>query len=130
MKKKYKYRSKTSVPSQTDQDKPRVSKTSVSAKKRIFLLLGWSIVAIGLYLVLSARFVIYTVWFFTLLLLVSFILYFVTGIKIARYAEAGKGESPECTKLVDRGKMLLVFMIPTIFIIMYDFLSSTIKMFM
>ena len=96
----------------------------------MYLLLGWSAVAVGLYIVLSQRFFVYSLWFFALLLMVAFVLYFITSVRLSRCVQEGKGESEECKKLIDTGKKLLIFMIPIVFIIIYDFISSTIKMFM
>ncbi|MBR3994556.1 MAG: hypothetical protein IKI97_04660 [Clostridia bacterium] len=127
MKKKYKYKSKRKNIVRNEKDGK--SKTSLSVKKRMFLLLGWSAVAVGLYIALSKRFFVYSLWFFAILLMLAFIWYFITGIRVSRCVHEGRGDSQECKKLIDTGKRLLIFMIPIVFIIIYDFISSTIKMF-
>ena len=128
MKKKYKYKAKRNITACNGEKQK--SGTSLSVKKRVYLLLGWSAVAVGLYIVLSQRFFVYSLWFFALLLMVAFVLYFIVSVRLSRCVQEGKGESEECKKLIDTGKKLLIFMIPIVFIIIYDFISSTIKMFM
>lgn len=128
MKKKYKYKSrrKNIVPD----EKGDRARTSLSVKKRMYLLLGWSAVAVGIYIAFAKKSFVYSLWFFAILLMVAFVWYFITGIRVSRCIHDGREDTEECKKLIDTGKRLLIFMIPIVFIIIYDFISSTMKMFM
>lgn len=101
----------------------------ISAKKRMFLLLGWSAAAVGIYVALSKNHFIYSLWFFAFVLTVSAILYLINEIRLAKCSNLNKENSEEYKKLADRKKYLLIVMIPSVFIIMYDFISSLIKIF-
>ena len=126
-KKKYKYRSKRD--SKGNLSSKKKPKSSFTAKQRMFLLLVWSVIAVGLYIVLSKVSFVYSLWFFAFLLMLCFVLYFITSVQVSRCMEKYGEDSKEFTKLIDRGKILLILMIPIVFIIMYDFVSSTFKMF-
>lgn len=130
MKKKYKYKYKSDKKDVRDESIPKRPKTSVSVKLRMLLLLVWSIIAVGIYVALSKRTFFFSMWFFAILLAVAFAAYFVIGLRVSKYIRDGKGESDKCIKLIDMGKMLLIFMIPSVFIIIYDFIATTYKMFM
>ncbi len=108
----------------------RKPKTNFSVRQRMLLLVLWGAVCVGLYVALAKVSFFFSLWIFIIIFLLAFALYFVTGIKISRLADAGKGESEECVKLIDKGKILLIVMVPPLFVIIYDFVSSTIKMFM
>ena len=127
-KQKYRYRYKTK--DTVTESTPKKTKTSFSVRQRLILLVSWGLVAVGLYAVLAKFMFVYSLWIFALLFTVCFILYFITAVRVARYTEQGKGESEECIKLIDRGKILLIIMIPLLLVIMYDFVFSTFKMFM
>lgn len=130
MKKKYKYKYKSDKKDVWDESIPKRPKTSVSVKLRMLLLLVWSVIAVGIYIALSKRTFFFSMWFFAILLAVAFAAYFVIGLRVSKYIRDGKGESDKCIKLIDMGKMLLIFMIPSVFIIIYDFIATTYKMFM
>lgn len=104
--------------------------TNLSKRLRMFLLLGWSAVAVGIYIALSKVSFIYSLWFFAFLLIAAFIAYFIVGVRVGRYVRLGMDKTEKCTRLVDIGKIILIFMIPVVFIIIYDFVASTYKMFM
>lgn len=131
MAKKYKYRySKKSAPTSAKiNEHKEPSATNISAKKRMLLLLGWSSVAVGIYVALSQKHFIYSLWFFAFILTASAILYLINRIKLDKYSNLNQKNSEEYKKLENRGKYLLIVMIPTVFIIMYDFISSLIKIF-
>lgn len=109
---------------------PQKNRTTLSKRLRVSLLLIWSVVAVGIYGAVSRVSVIYSSWFFAFLLIAAFIAYFIVGVGVGRYARRGMSESEQCTRLVDAGKIILIFMIPVVFIIIYDFIASTYKMFM
>lgn len=125
-KKKYRYRTKinTAAP---EKKKP---KTNFSVKLRMMLLIVWSIICVGLYILLAKVSFVYSLWFFALLLMICFVLWFITGINVSRCSQEKGEDSKEVIKLIDRSKLLLIVMIPLVFVIMYDFISSTFKMFM
>ncbi len=126
-KKKYKYRKGTKA---TETATKKKTRTNFSVKQRILLLAVWSTVSVGLYAILSTFSFVYSLWFFAVLLMICFLLWFLTGVKVSRCASEKGEDSEEVVKLIDRGKLLLIVMIPLVFIIMYDFISSTFKMFM
>lgn len=131
MAKKYKYRySKKSAPTSGKINNAKEpSATGVSAKKRMLLLLGWSAAAVGIYVALSKKHFVYSLWFFAFVLTASAITYLINEIRLEKYSKQNKENSEEYKKLANRKKYLLIVMIPTVFIIMYDFISSLIKIF-
>lgn len=106
------------------------SVTNLSKKLRVFMLLGWSVIAVGIYIALNKVSFVYSLWVFAIMLMAAFIGYFAVGVGVGRYVRMGKGDSTECARLVDTGKIILIFIIPVVFIIIYDFFVSTYKMFM
>ncbi|MBR5308076.1 MAG: hypothetical protein IKU43_04845 [Clostridia bacterium] len=123
---KYKVKRKA----QKEEEKRNVIKSGLDKKLRVFLLLSWSTIALGIYFALAKVAFIYSLWFFVFVLTVAFAAYCVIDLRMAKYVRDGKADSDECTRLADISKILLIIMIPTVFIIIYDFLSTTIKMFM
>ena len=128
MKKKYRYKYKS--PSKEVENKPKVAKTNVSVRLRVLLLLVWGIIAIGIYAALSKVSFLWPLRLFVFLLVVSFIAYFIISVRVGKYIREDKGDTEMCRRLIDIGKMLLIFMIPSVFIIIYDFIVTTYKMFM
>ncbi|MBE6705003.1 MAG: hypothetical protein E7583_07045 [Ruminococcaceae bacterium] len=127
-KKKYKYRKGSKA--NTEASGKKAPKTRFSVKQRMVLLIVWSALSVGLYFLLAKVSFVYSLWFFALLLMVCFVLWFITGVQVSKYAQEQGEDSEKVVKLIDRGKVLLIVMIPLVFIIMYDFISSTFKMFM
>lgn len=105
-------------------------KTNFSVKQRMLLLVIWAAVCIGLYFAVAKVSFFFSFWIFIIIFMIAVILYFITSIKVGQLINEGKADSEECTKLTDRGKLLLIVMIPPVFVMIYDFVSSTVKMFM
>ena len=113
-----------------EEEKRNVPKSGLGKKLRVFLLLVWSTIALGIYFAFARVSFIYSLWFFVFILTAALVAYYVLELRMAKYVRDGKADSDECTRLADISKILLIIMIPTVFIIIYDFLSTTIKMFM
>ena len=123
MKYRYKFKSK---PAEAEQKNP---KSNLDKKKKMLLLLIWSALAIGLYLFFSQRFVMTTVQVIEVLVFLGLLGYL---INIFRIKGANKKEPDNTSKLVkleNTGKYLLIFVLPLIFIILFDFMISSFKMF-
>lgn len=129
-KKKYRYRYKNTNTEQRTDGNSGKQKTSLSVRFRVILLLVWGALAFGIYTALSAVSTIYSVWLFAGFLAAAFAGYFVISLRVAKYAREGKENCTECISLIDKGKLLLIFMIPTVFIILYDFIVTSVKIFM
>ena len=126
--KKYKVKKKSSAAVSDGADKK--PKSGFSARQKVLLLLMWGAVCAGLYAALAKISFFFSLYVFVFIFVVAFVMYFITGIKMAKLAKKGDGDSKEFIKLADRSKMLLIIMIPALFVVIFDFIYTTIKLFM
>lgn len=127
-KQKYKLRKKAET--KVEPTAKKRPKSRFSAKQRMTMLIIWGAVCAGLYAAVSKVMFLMSFRIFVIIFVVAAILYFITGVKLGKLMNDGREDSEEFEKLADRGKLLLIVMIPPLFVMIYDFVSSTIKMFM
>ena len=123
MKYRYKFKGK---PVEAEVENP---KSNLDKKKKMLLLLSWSALAVGLYLFFSKRFVMTTVQVCEVLVFLGLALYLVN---IFRIRSTNKKEPDNRAKLIKHenfGKYVLIFILPLIFIILFDFIVTSFKMF-
>lgn len=100
-------------------------------KIRVLYLALWSAISIGLYFAFSKYFATTTIQVCEVLLFSALVLYFAYSVRLNRYlkrstdSEETKNETKE--KFRKREKSVLIFVIPLLFIIMYDFIVVSLK---
>lgn len=102
---------------------------SFSARTKMLFLIGWSIVAIGIYLASTKYFAITPVVILEVLILLALCGYFINEFRIRGLVKKGDADSNKILKMQDTGKLLLIFIIPLVFILGYDFIMTTVKSF-
>ncbi len=103
--------------------------TGISKKNRMMLLLLWSAVAVGLYLAFSKVFALATTQVVEIFLFLGLVLYWISAFRVRKLIKTKGEDAPEIPKLVERGKYCLIFVLPLVFILIYDFIVTTVKSF-
>ncbi len=107
----------------TDIPQNKKTRGTLSPKHKMLLLLIWTVISVSLYMAFSARFATTTVQVCEVLVLIFLCLYFYFTLKL-------RGAEEEIIpKLEDKRNIILILIIPVIAIIMYDFISVSIRLF-
>lgn len=122
---RYRYKFK-GTKTEREQEK---SKGSFSARTKMLFLIGWSVVAIGIYLASTKYFAITPVVISEVLILLALCGYFINEFRIRGLVKKGDADSKKILKMQDVGKLLLIFTIPLVFILGYDFIVTTLNSF-
>ncbi len=115
-------------------------KNSPESRKKVLALALWGLAALTLYLVFSKHFAVTTVQVMEVLVLGSLLLYgavLITVSGLRKEPEGGKaGDKAErkekeekLARLEKLSKGLIIFVIPLLFLLIFDFLLSTWQMF-
>lgn len=123
MKYRYKFKGKQ-IEAQSERPKSNLDK-----KKKMLLLLAWSTLAIGLYLFFSKRFAITTVQVCELIVFLGLAAYLVNIFRIRSTSKKEPDNRAKLTRLENLSKYILIVILPLIFIILFDFLITSFKMF-
>ncbi len=123
MKYRYKFKGKQ-IEAQAERPKSNLDK-----KKKMLLLLAWSTLAIGLYLFFSRRFAITTVQVCELIVFLGLAAYLVNIFRIRSTNKKEPDNRAKLIRLENNGKYILIIILPLIFIILFDFLITSFKMF-
>lgn len=108
---------------------PERPKSNLDKKKKMLLLLAWSTLAIGLYLFFSRRFAITTVQVCELIVFWGLAAYLVNIFRIRSTNKKEPDNRAKLIRLENNGKYILIIILPLIFIILFDFLITSFKMF-
>lgn len=122
---RYRYKFKNASKNEQNGDK----QTGISKKSRMLLLLLWSAVALGLYLGFSRVFALATMQVIEAFLFAGLVLYWVFAFRIRKIIKTKGEDAPEIPKLEEKGKYCLIFVLPLIFILIYDFIVTVVKSF-
>lgn len=122
---RYRYKFKTVQKDEQNREK----QTGISKRSRMLLLLLWSVVAVGLYLAFSKVFALATMQVIEVLLFVGLVVYWVCAFRVRRLIKTEGEDAPGILKLVQKGQYALIFVLPLVFILIYDFIVTTVKSF-
>ncbi len=122
---RYRYKFKGS--NKTEQS--RKGKGSFAARTKMLFLIGWSIVAIGIYLASTKYFALTPIIVCEVMIFLALCGYFVNEFRIRSIIKKGDADEKTILKMQDRGKLLLIFIIPLVFILGYDFIVTTVNAF-
>ncbi len=122
MKYRYKFKGKTV------EEKEQTPKSNLHKKKKMLLLMLWSAVAIGLYLAFSRVFAMTTIQVCEALVFLGLLGYLINIFRIRGAVKKEPENVKRIVKLENFGKYLLIFILPLIFIILFDFVVTSFKM--
>ncbi len=122
---RYRYKFKGS----TKPEEAPKGKGSFSARTKMLILIGWSVIAIGLYLASTKHFAMTPIIVCEVMIFLALCAYFVNEFRIRSIIKKGDADEKKVLRMQDTGKLLLIFIIPLVFILGYDFIVTTVKAF-
>lgn len=105
------------------------TRSDIGKKKKMLLLLIWSVIAIGLYLFFSKLFAMTPAIVCEVMLFLGLFGYLINILLIRRAVKKESDNTKKIVKLENIGMYLLIFVLPLVFIILFDFMISSFKMF-
>lgn len=110
-------------------EKKEEKQTGISKRSRMLLLLLWGVLSVGLYLAFSKTFSLVTTQVIEVLLFAGLVVYWISALRVRKIIKTSGEDAPEIPKFVERGKYCLIFVLPLVFILIYDFIITSVKSF-